>query len=94
MRRGPDLLSPIVLGVMLGLAWGWSSARAAPPRAAPTAFVHADDAVPGHPGVTYLDLVRRLVPDLAMNPADRQIVLVGQAKEGWGKRRSWGAKAK
>lgn len=28
---------------------------------------HADDAVPGHPGLTYADLVRQAVPDLGLN---------------------------
>jgi len=31
------------------------------------------DAVPGHPGVTYLDLLRQAIPDLAMNAADKQV---------------------
>ena len=63
--------------------------RSAPPRslfaasaalslivAAPcarAAILQAGDAVAGHPGLTYLDLVRRLVPDLALNPATHQI---------------------
>jgi hypothetical protein len=32
--------------------------------------VHPDDEVPGHPGLTYLDLVRQEVKDLAPNKAD------------------------
>jgi hypothetical protein len=31
------------------------------------------DAVPGHPRVTYLDLLRQAIPDLAMNAADKQV---------------------
>jgi hypothetical protein len=37
------------------------------------AVVHPDDPVAGHPGVTYLDLVRQAVPSLALNAADNQI---------------------
>jgi hypothetical protein len=37
------------------------------------AILQAGDAVAGHPGLTYLDLVRRLVPDLALNPSTHQI---------------------
>jgi hypothetical protein len=33
----------------------------------------AADAVPGHPGVTYLDLLRQVIPDLAVNAADKQV---------------------
>ena len=33
-------------------------------------FHDAAEAVPGHPGLTYLDLIRRAVPDLAKNAAD------------------------
>jgi hypothetical protein len=31
-----------------------------------------DDPVPGHPGVTYLDLLRQALPGLALNPADNE----------------------
>jgi hypothetical protein len=31
------------------------------------------DGVPGHPGVTYLDLLRQAIPDLAMNAADKRV---------------------
>ena len=37
------------------------------------AILNAGDAVAGHPGLTYLDLVRQLVPDLALNPATNQV---------------------
>jgi hypothetical protein len=33
----------------------------------------ATGAVAGHPGVTYLDLLRQAIPDLAMNAADKQV---------------------
>jgi hypothetical protein len=46
---------------------------ATPAAAAPAAAVHPGDPVPGHPGATWLDLVRQLVPDLAMDAADHQI---------------------
>jgi hypothetical protein len=45
----------------------------ATPPLARAAILQAGDAVAGHPGLTYLDLVRRLVPDLALNPATHQI---------------------
>ena len=32
-----------------------------------------NDAVPGHPGVTYLALMQQAIPDLAYNPATRQV---------------------
>jgi hypothetical protein len=35
--------------------------------------VHPQDAVAGHPGVTYLDLARQLAPSLAMHDADHAI---------------------
>lgn len=44
-------------------------AHASPARAA---AIEPGDAVPGRPGVTYLDLVRQAVPHLAINPQDRQ----------------------
>jgi hypothetical protein len=44
----------------------------APALAEPDPLKHAGDAVPGHPGLTYADLVRRAVPDLALNAADNQ----------------------
>jgi hypothetical protein len=44
------------------------------PAAADTSTVaNPGDAVPGHPGMTYLDLVRLAVPGLAMNADDKQI---------------------
>jgi len=33
---------------------------------------NAGDAVPGHPGLTYADLVRQAVPDLRLNDADQR----------------------
>jgi hypothetical protein len=41
--------------------------------AATTDLPEVTDAVPGHPGVTYLDLLRQAIPDLAMNAADKQV---------------------
>lgn len=34
---------------------------------------NAGDAVPGHPGLTYTDLVRQAVPDLKLNADDHQV---------------------
>jgi hypothetical protein len=36
-------------------------------------FPGLDDAVPGHPHVTYLDLLRQVVPSLAANAANRDV---------------------
>jgi hypothetical protein len=36
-------------------------------------LVHADDKAPGHPGMTYLDLMRIALPSLAINDNDNQI---------------------
>jgi hypothetical protein len=44
-----------------------------PALAAPSIVVNPGDAVPGHPGMTYVDLVRLAIPDLAMNAADNQL---------------------
>ncbi|HXQ16844.1 MAG TPA: hypothetical protein VN814_19695 [Caulobacteraceae bacterium] len=45
-------------------------ALASPARAA---FLNGSDPVPGHPGMTYLDLIKQAVPDLAENDADDQV---------------------
>ena len=39
---------------------------------ADTMLPETHDAVPGHPGVTYMDLLRQVIPDLADNAADKQ----------------------
>lgn len=39
---------------------------------ADTTLPEAHDAVPGHPGVTYMDLLRQVIPDLADSAADKQ----------------------
>jgi hypothetical protein len=57
---------------VLALAAALAVSAASPALAAPDPIKHAGDAVPGHPGLTYADLVRRAVPDLAMNAADDQ----------------------
>jgi hypothetical protein len=44
-----------------------------PALAAPSTVVNPGDAVPGHPGMTYVDLVRLAIPGLAMNAADNQL---------------------
>jgi hypothetical protein len=69
---------------------GWAAivALAAGAAAADAPDVH--DAAPGHPGVTYLDLLRQAIPDLADNAADNQTEghlaklhhLLGKADEG------------
>jgi hypothetical protein len=55
--------------VVLALVWPWWS----PALAGSSVVVKPGDAVRGHPGLTYLDLVRRAVPSLAMNDADHEI---------------------
>jgi len=57
----------IALGLILCGAWF------VPARPAPSLVVKSDDVVSGHPGLTYLDLVRELAPDLALNRSDGQI---------------------
>jgi hypothetical protein len=56
-------------------AMALSAAALAAPWAAlaATDLPQAADAVPGHPGVTYLDLLRQAIPDLAYNAADKQV---------------------
>jgi hypothetical protein len=39
----------------------------------PISTADAGDAVPGHAGLTYLDLVRQAVPDLALSPDDHRV---------------------
>ena len=58
--------------LVLALASALAALAAAPALAEPDPFKHASDAVPGHPGLTYADLVRRAVPDLALNAGDNQ----------------------
>jgi len=55
-------IAALALAALLAAA---AAARASPDLIDPT------DAVPGHAGVTYLDLVREAVPDLAYNDADK-----------------------
>ena len=55
---------------MLGLLAAASLTAAAK---ADTPLRTADDAVPGHPGVTYLDLLKQAIPSLAANDANHDI---------------------
>jgi hypothetical protein len=64
MRRGARLAAAAAALAVAALA-------AVPALADQATLKHAGDAVPGHPGLTYADLVRRAVPDLALNPADQ-----------------------
>ena len=43
------------------------------PSAAPAAVVDLGAVVPGHGAVTYLDLLKQAIPDLADNAADKQV---------------------
>jgi hypothetical protein len=54
-------------GVVAAIALA-SAAKAADP-----VLTEPGDAVPGHPGVTYLDLLRQEIPDLAANAANKDI---------------------
>jgi hypothetical protein len=55
--------------------------RSHPSKTAPVEIVSVlgpapnptEDLVPGHPGVTYLQLLRQAIPDLAYNPATKQV---------------------
>src|SRR5262249_61262429 len=46
---------------------------AAPAIAGQDPLKKAGDAVPGHPGLTYADLVRQAVPDLGPSADDRRV---------------------
>jgi hypothetical protein len=59
--------------IRLAAAFALFLALSAPAMAAPSLVVKPSDAVPGHPGMTYVDLARLAIPDLAMNAADHQI---------------------
>ena len=61
MRSGPIAL------MIAALAWPAIAAAEAPP------LVDPGDAVPGHTGMTYLDLMRIALPDLALNPDDHEV---------------------
>jgi hypothetical protein len=57
-------------GICLGASIAAASLLAAGVAAADD-VAQPTDAVPGHPGVTYLDLLTQAVPGLALNPADK-----------------------
>jgi hypothetical protein len=59
--------------VVLALAVLLGALAAAPALADQDSLKHAADAVPGHPGLTYEDLVRQAVPDLADSPDGQQV---------------------
>jgi hypothetical protein len=60
-------------GAMTLLAAVAFAPLAAAAASAPETIIDAADAAPGHPGVTYLDLIRQAVPNLVENAADKQI---------------------
>lgn len=60
MRR---ILAGLIGLLALPVAGGATAATIFPP----------DTPVPGHPGLTYLDLLRQVIPDLATDPGDHQI---------------------
>ena len=57
-RTHPSAIVPVQIVI-------WGAAIPDPPR--------VTDQVRGHPGVTYLDLLRQAIPDLAYNAADKQV---------------------
>ena len=57
----------------LALAGALAMLAAAPALADEGRLMDAGDAVPGHPGMTYEDLVRLAVPDLALSPDDHRV---------------------
>ncbi|HEX3406000.1 MAG TPA: hypothetical protein VHS81_02085, partial [Caulobacteraceae bacterium] len=59
--------------VGLALASALAMLAASPAFAGEDGLMDAGDAVPGHPGMTYADLVRQAVPDLALNNDDHQV---------------------
>jgi hypothetical protein len=58
---------------VLVLACVLATRAAAPAIADQDRLKHASDAVPGHPGLTYADLVRQAVPDLALNASGNRV---------------------
>ena len=59
---------------LLALAGALALLTTAPALAADeNRLMDAGDAVPGHPGLTYEDLVRQGVPDLALSPDDHRV---------------------
>jgi hypothetical protein len=63
VRRTVASIGPAALGLAAALALAATGARAEDPG----------DTVPGHPGVTWLDLIKQKIPDLAWNAADKAI---------------------
>lgn len=59
----------LLLQASLAMIW----VAAAPARADDDHLFGPGDAVPGHPGLTYLDLIKQAAPDLAKNDADDEI---------------------
>jgi hypothetical protein len=59
--------------MMAALAGVLAMLAAAPAVAGEDRLMDAGDAVPGHPGMTYEDLVRLAVPDLALSPDDHRV---------------------
>jgi len=66
MRRR-DFSALLVLGGVL------ATLAAAPAIADQGSLKAAGDTVPGHPGLTYADLVRQVAPDLRLNADDHQV---------------------
>jgi hypothetical protein len=58
---------------VLVLACVLATLAAAPAIADQDPLKNAGDAVPGHPGLTYADLVRQAVPDLGLNADDHRV---------------------
>jgi hypothetical protein len=56
--------------VLLAACLALSCAAATPAAAIDDRFHDPGDAVAGHPGLTYFDLIKRVAPDLAKNAAD------------------------
>jgi hypothetical protein len=59
--------------IVVALAGLLAALAAGPALADEDSLKQADDAVPGHPGLTYADLVRQAVPDLAPSPDGQQV---------------------
>ncbi len=68
MRRVATGVGAVALGIVAA-----SAAPAIVASADPPLPPEVTDAVPGHPGVTYLQLLRQAIPDLAYNAADKQV---------------------
>jgi len=61
-----------MLEILLATVVALSAAPGPAAAVADTAAIQPTDVVPGHPGLTYLDLIRQVAPSLALSAEDKQ----------------------